>query len=575
MTTPGIVKTNHDPTIASGGTENGESNYRSLRICCWCVALALGAAQAWATRFTMNPDGVSYLDIGDAYWRGDWHNALNAYWSPLYSWILGFFLKVLKPSLNWEYPLVHLVNFLIYAATLACFEFFLATFIGDRKRRDQELARKGQVGLPESSWWLLGYSLFISSSLILIGLSVVTPDMCVAALVYVASALILRISTGAPNRQIYFTLGLVLGIAYMAKAVMFPLAFAFLAVAIFAAGPSRNSLRDTTFAALVFLAIGAPLIAAISFQKERLTFGESGSWNYSFYVNHAGYLVANSPLLKHPIRSLSLSYPVYEFAQPIAGTFPPWYDPTYWHEGIRPHLTLRGEGERVFAAAILYALWFFVLFLSVAIGACILHFSSESPWGSLSRSVQGWMIAVPALAALALYSLVHVEGRFIASQLSVLFLVTNAGVSLPPGKTRIASFTVSSATAILALMCLIAWNYGGRSRSSEYWKAAAALHEVGIQSYGSIGLIWNERWDGAAGEGAFVPRLLRLKIVAEAPDADAFWKLDAAARNDAIAQIRTAGASAILAYRIPANLRAGWTKLGDTDYYALLFLPEQ
>src|SRR3954452_20137182 len=85
-----------------------------LRISCWLIALALGAAQAWATRFTMNPDGVSYLDIGDAYWRRDWPNAINAYWSPLYSWILGGFLKVIKPSIYWEYPLVHLVNFLIY-----------------------------------------------------------------------------------------------------------------------------------------------------------------------------------------------------------------------------------------------------------------------------------------------------------------------------------------------------------------------------------------------------------------------------------------------------------------------------
>src|SRR5438128_10511343 len=71
---------------------------RRVRIFFWLLAIALGAVQAWATRFTMNPDGISYLDIGDAYWRGDWHMAINAYWSALHSWILGLFLKVLKPS---------------------------------------------------------------------------------------------------------------------------------------------------------------------------------------------------------------------------------------------------------------------------------------------------------------------------------------------------------------------------------------------------------------------------------------------------------------------------------------------
>src|SRR5436190_13048746 len=99
----------------------------------------------------------------------------------------------MKPSMYWEYPLVHLVNFLIYVATLAAFEFFLATFISERKRRDQELLKEGRMGLPEPAWWLLGYSLFVYSSLLLIGLSFATPDMSIAAFVYLASALVLRI----------------------------------------------------------------------------------------------------------------------------------------------------------------------------------------------------------------------------------------------------------------------------------------------------------------------------------------------------------------------------------------------
>src|SRR5438309_237527 len=69
-----------------------------VRIFLWLLAIALGAAQAWATRFTMNPDGISYLDMGDAYWRGNWHMAINAYFSPFYSWILGFFMKDRKST---------------------------------------------------------------------------------------------------------------------------------------------------------------------------------------------------------------------------------------------------------------------------------------------------------------------------------------------------------------------------------------------------------------------------------------------------------------------------------------------
>src|ERR1035437_1946521 len=209
---------------------NRMASCKRLRIFFWCAAIALGAADVWATRFTMNPDGISYLDIGAAYWRGDLHTAINAYWSPLYSWILGFFLKVLKPSAYWEYPVVHLVNFLIYVAALACFDFFLVTFIAYCKRRDQQ-HKDGYTGLSELDWWLLGYSLFLSSSLILIGLRVVTPDMCVAAFVYLASALIVKIRSGFAVRSTSVFLGIVLGFAYLTKAVMFPLAFVFLAVA--------------------------------------------------------------------------------------------------------------------------------------------------------------------------------------------------------------------------------------------------------------------------------------------------------------------------------------------------------
>src|SRR5438270_2147716 len=131
-----------------------DSNYKWLRIIGWVLALTLGAARAWATRFYMNPDGISYLDIGDAYWRGDWHNAINAYWSPLYSWILGFFINVVKPTPYWEYPLVHLVNFFIYVGALGCFEFFLSSFISQQRERNRDLHAWGQMGIPVWTWYL-------------------------------------------------------------------------------------------------------------------------------------------------------------------------------------------------------------------------------------------------------------------------------------------------------------------------------------------------------------------------------------------------------------------------------------
>ena len=212
------------------------SNNKRLRIFFWCLAILLGALDAWSARFSMKPDGISYLDMGDAYLRGDWHSAINAFWSPLYAWCLGFFLKVLKPSAYWEFPVVHLVNFLVYLGALVSFDFFLRSFIDCQKKSEKSALRDEEVVLPEWAWWALGYSLFIWTSLKLITIRVVTPDICVAAFVYLASGLVLKIRSGSATLRKFAILGIVLGFAYLAKAVMFPLSFVFLAVAGFSYG---------------------------------------------------------------------------------------------------------------------------------------------------------------------------------------------------------------------------------------------------------------------------------------------------------------------------------------------------
>lgn len=49
------------------------------------VTLALGALHTYFFRHVIHSDGIAYLDIASAYLRGDVPNAINAYWSPLYS----------------------------------------------------------------------------------------------------------------------------------------------------------------------------------------------------------------------------------------------------------------------------------------------------------------------------------------------------------------------------------------------------------------------------------------------------------------------------------------------------------
>src|SRR3974377_2397488 len=111
-----------------------QSRFKYLGINPWmAVSFALGLAQAWRSRVLMTYDGVAYLDMGDAYLRGDWHTAINGYFNPLYGCIQALARFVLRPSMYWEYPLVHLVNFGIFVVTVFAFEYFLQGLIKDRE----------------------------------------------------------------------------------------------------------------------------------------------------------------------------------------------------------------------------------------------------------------------------------------------------------------------------------------------------------------------------------------------------------------------------------------------------------
>ena len=63
--------------------------------------------------------------MGDAYLRGDWATAVRTHWSPLYAWFLAAVLQLVHPVPNLEFPLVHLVNLIIYCTALGTFTFLL------------------------------------------------------------------------------------------------------------------------------------------------------------------------------------------------------------------------------------------------------------------------------------------------------------------------------------------------------------------------------------------------------------------------------------------------------------------
>ncbi len=147
------------------------------------LALGLGAAHTTVAvlKQSINEDGIGYLDMGDALMRGDWDMAINGIWSPLYAAFLGLVLKLFDPGIRWEFPAAQITNFIIYALALICFEYFWRQLTA--RYRQQVNSQPDSVGFDSTAFMVLGYSLFIWSSLNLIEIWAVTPDMLVAALV--------------------------------------------------------------------------------------------------------------------------------------------------------------------------------------------------------------------------------------------------------------------------------------------------------------------------------------------------------------------------------------------------------
>ena len=64
------------------------SNRLLLAYCC------LGIVLLPLYQFQIDPDGISYMNIAHLYASGDFHDAVNGYWGPLFSWLLVPFLRV-------------------------------------------------------------------------------------------------------------------------------------------------------------------------------------------------------------------------------------------------------------------------------------------------------------------------------------------------------------------------------------------------------------------------------------------------------------------------------------------------
>jgi hypothetical protein len=363
-------------------------------------------------------------------------------------------------------------------------------------------------------------------------------------------------------------LGAALALGYYSKSAMFLFGLAALA-GLWMWPPKHVRRAGVVLALAVFLAGSAPLIGALSYRLGRLSIGESGRLAYAWYVNgvpaYTGWTGGGNGSPTHGPRVLMENPRVLEFATPRGGTFPLWYDPVYWNEGVRPRFDLRGQWAVLKDQAIAYG-ELFRFMNGLTAGAFLLAVLAlrdrrpRSPDGAGAPGHRRWLILWP-LSALAIYGVIHVEPRLVAPFFVLLWLalyallaprVATAGLRIVlasvAGVTLLPSLVVSAVSARTSLADL------RRGAQPEDRQIAAGLVQAGLAPGDGIAVV-GEAYN------AYFTQIAGVRITAQVPDAEAFQRLGATRLGELATRLRAAGVKALVTRQKPASALTGWLPL--------------
>lgn len=470
----------------------------------------VGMLQACSQLYFLDPDGLSYLDLSDMVLSPHPWKVINGYWSPALPILLAVGRSLLRPSRFWEVPMFHVVLAVVYLVAL-----FLFTLFQREVRRTFVSSEVNEAGIKYRAWIILVYTIFLWTQVGLIGVGWTTPDTLITCVVLAAALCSLRRNrTGQWKYAIL--LPLVLASGYWVKAALLPIGIVWLIVAV-ASSRAACRLRVAGISGLLFISLAGPLVALISFHVRALSIGQTGALNYSWCVNgvHRYTHWQGDALDKalHPTHLVLSTPAMYSFAAPIGGSYPPWFEPSYWYAGLKPKWNFRQQIRALANAFLNLGItlfgWRSSRFLMMVLGTTIL-LSRRIGWASLWRVYPVWL---PCVLAILLYTLVVLLPRYVAPFLLVFIVVSAATVEFGEEKSErlIELVVVLGCTLILGGLCLrvvrqdvilFATKKGVSTSLRPDWAIAQFLRNEGIPEHadvGSVGYDFSPYWARMAG----------------------------------------------------------------------------
>jgi len=549
----------------------------------WLICICFAAIVIWPARNHMFSDGLSYLDIGSEASNGDLTALGNTYWSPAYPTLIGGAYFLLRPSAANEVPILQLLNFFIFILTLGAFSVFFRCW--SRSIPEFEQASSTDKGL----FTLFAFASFLWFIATLIELTLTTPDMLTAAMVFLLAAMGIRVSRPDATWKHFAALGALLGLGIYVKAALFPLAFAFIALLFLSLARTSEIPRKRLLAFLAMTTgmcavVAAPLIVSMSVQEGKLSMGDTGSLNYLWVVDqfkpgYVGWTGGTAPEYGtplHPPRTLMENPTVLEFATPIAGTYPLWHSPGYWYAGAKPVFHLGLQLLKIRASMheylqILIRAWGSDGFLG---GAILLFALSRGKSKSADRWRMSFWLPAWLLVACAMYALVWAQWRYTAPFLLLLCLgAYRALVFRVERRVAIGVCTIALLIAMTPLALSFAKSLVTSVRQfrhpveEDYVTAAKNLQRLGLEPGDKLAFVGN------VDHHPYYARYDRLRVVSQIEDADEFWRLSANDAKRVEDRLASIGVTALVAFNRPASDQgSGWKEAGALEGRAVSVL---
>jgi len=571
------------------GRKPTDWNCQHIRNVFRVLGFVLASAHSFVARNSFGPDCRSYVEVARAYLRHDWAMAINAYWSPLYSWFLVIVLCITRPTLRSEIPIIHFANLLVFLACMASFEFFWSRVV---RLASMPGSRSDLSPLPVSALWVLGYAAFIwetAGSL----MALVGPDLCVTAVVFLAAGLLLQFQVADQPLGTYAWFGAVLGVGYLTKSVMFPMAFVFLAASL-ASQPQRKHAARLALAFTVFLALAIPEGVLLSHAKGHLTFSDthkmSVPWStFGLPVRHWQGQPPGFGVPTHPTRKVYQHPAVYEFNGPIRASYPPWFDPSYWNEGMHARFDPSTIAKHAARNAVRILSYFAVPQVWL-VGILLLVLTVE-PGATAAAVSRCWFLAVSSAAVFCLYALTFSEYRFMPAWKILVWAAILAGLRLTARRASLPAYRWLAAGVAFIMLASVAngirgeYVEGRHDDATPEYQTAEGLRKMGLRPRDKVGIMGFDN-------DAIWPYLAGFSVVAEIDTQDVcdFWKAPAQVQADVLLRFRQAGATAVVAntgggmksttssppadYLTCGRPWTGWDRIdGSTNH--VYFLPNQ